>query len=95
LAEAEEEAATVHAETESQIVDEEGSIGAPTKERKKGKSKEHRDSESEKDILREKRKLKEVEETREKPLKPKSSRNALQPIDSNGALHSLLHPTTG
>lgn len=63
--------------------------GIGQKEKRKGKLKEQCEMESENEVLREKRKLKEVEESSEIPLKSKSSRNALQPIDSNGALHSF------
>jgi hypothetical protein len=94
LAEAEEENAAVHGEIEVLLVEDVAS--APTKEKRKGKSKELRESESEKEILRsEKRKFKEVEEASEKPLKLKSSRSALQPIDSNGEFHSFPRVVPG
>ena len=89
LAEAEEEAA-ICGEIEVLIVATENPTGIPKKEKKKGKSKEQRESESEKEILGEKRKLKGAEEFPEKLVKHKSSRNALQPIDSNGALNLFL-----
>jgi hypothetical protein len=86
LAEAAEEIAAAHGEIDV-LTMEEDLTGIAKKEKKKGKSKEQSETEGEKDVLREKRKLKEIEESSEIPLKTKSSRNALQPIDSNGALH--------
>lgn len=89
LAEAAEVIAEVHGEFNVLPV-EEDLVGVGQKEKRKGKLKEQGEMESENEVLREKRKLKEVEESSEKPLKSKSSRNALQPIDSNGALHSFF-----
>lgn len=93
LAEAAEESAALRGEIEVLIVGEEVSANV-MKEKTKGMSREQRETENETETLREKRKLKDVEESSEIHLKPKSSRNALQPIDSNGALHSFPRTTS-
>jgi hypothetical protein len=93
LAEAAEEIAAGHGEIEI-LAMEEDLPSVAKKEKRKGKLKEQGETEGEKEVLREKRKLKEVEELPEIPLKSKSSRNALQPIDSNGALLSFSRATS-
>jgi hypothetical protein len=94
LEEAAEETAAVHGEI-AVLTMEDDLTGATNKEKRKGKLKDQGEPECEKEVVREKRKLKEVEESSEIPLKTKSSRNALQPIDSNGALHSFPRETAG
>lgn len=86
LAEEEEELAAVQGQLQVEACEEEDHDEIIVKkEKRKGKAREMRESEGEKEDPQEKKRSRNPEELSEPVVKPKlTSRNALQPIDSNG-----------